>query len=154
VTVRINHVNRVVELNTLVLDHLRRLCKNLGIRHVGSLSKFEIRKSIATYFDGMDNMEKNGISPTTVASRRTNTILRLVNIIFGEHFIEDFLNINVFDMYGVQTLVVSAPLTPKAPSNAYIWGRKFETYNSVQYFDIIFVPCKFFSLNLSKHVRN
>ena len=60
-------------------------------------------------------------------------------------------------MYGVQTPVVSAPLTPKAPLNAYIWGRKFETYseyNSVQYFDIIFVPCKFFSLNLSKHVRN
>ena len=81
-------------MNTLVLDHLRRLCKNLGIRHVGSLSKFEIRKSIATYFDGMDNMEKNGISPTTVASRRTSTILRLVNVIFGEQFIEDFLNVN------------------------------------------------------------
>ena len=42
------------------------------------------------------------------------------------------LNINVFDMYGVQTPVVSAPLTPKAPLNAYIWGRKFETYNSVR----------------------
>jgi hypothetical protein len=94
VTVRINHIDRVVELNTLVLDHLRRLCKNLGMRHVGSLSKFEIRKSIATYFDGMDNMEKNGISPTTVASRRTSTILRLVNVIFGERFIEDFLKVN------------------------------------------------------------
>ncbi len=65
-----------------------------------------------------------------------------------------FLNINVFDMYGVQTPVVSAPLTPKAPLNAYIWGRKFETYNSIQYFDIVVVPRKFFSLNLSKHVRN
>jgi hypothetical protein len=42
----------------------------------------------------MDNMEKNGISPTTVASRRTSTILRLVNVIFGEQFIEDFLNVN------------------------------------------------------------
>jgi hypothetical protein len=65
-----------------------------------------------------------------------------------------FLNTNVFDMYGVQTPVVSAPLMPKAPLNAYIWRRKFEAYNSVQYLDIIFVPCKFFSLNLSKHVRN
>ena len=49
-------------------------------------------------------------------------------------------------MYGVQTPVVSAPLTPKAHFNTYIWGRKFETYNSVhysEYFDIIFVPCKF-----------
>jgi hypothetical protein len=56
-------------------------------------------------------------------------------------------------MYGVQTPVVSVPLTPKAPLNAYIWGRKFETCNSVQYFDIIFVPCKFFSLNLSKRAK-
>ena len=49
-------------------------------------------------------------------------------------------------MYCVQTPVVSAPLTPKAHFNTYIWGRKFETYNSVhysEYFDIIFVPCKF-----------
>jgi hypothetical protein len=90
VTVQINHVDRVVELNTLILDHLRRLCKNLGMRHVGSLSKFEIRKSIATYFNSMDNLEKSGVSPTTVASRRTSTILRLVNVIFGERFIEDF----------------------------------------------------------------
>jgi hypothetical protein len=56
-------------------------------------------------------------------------------------------------MYGVRTPVVSAPLTSKAHLNAYIWGRKFETFNSVQYseyFDIIFVPCKFFQFEFVK----
>jgi hypothetical protein len=28
--------------------------------------------------------------------------------------------------------------------NGYIWGRKFETCNTVQYFHIIFEPCTFF----------
>ena len=76
VTVQINHIDGIVGLNTLVLDHLRRLSKNLGMRHAGSLSKFEIRKSIAAYFNGMDNLEKNCILPTTVKSRRTSPILR------------------------------------------------------------------------------
>lgn len=90
VAVQINHVDRVVELNTLVLDHLRQLCKNLGMRHVGLLSKFKIQKSIAVCFDSMDNTETNGISPATIASsRRASTFLRLVNVTFGEQFIED-----------------------------------------------------------------
>ena len=94
VTVRINHVDRVVDLNSLVVDHLRRLCKNLGVTHMGSLSKFEIRKAIARYFQGLNTMEQSGVTPTTVASRRTSTILRLVNVIFSERFIEDLLKVN------------------------------------------------------------
>ena len=62
--------------------------------HTGSLSKFEIRKSIATYFQGMENLEESGITPTNNASRRTSTILRLVNVIFSEQFIEDLLKVN------------------------------------------------------------
>jgi len=42
-----------------------------------------------------------------------------------------FLNINVFDMYGVQTPVVSVPLTPKAPLNAYIWDESLK--HAIQY---------------------
>ena len=94
VKVTINDVERVVDLNSLVVDHLRRLCKNLGMTHTGSHSKFEIRKSIATYFQGMENLEQSGITPTTVASRRTSTILRLINVIFSEQFIEDLLKVN------------------------------------------------------------
>jgi hypothetical protein len=47
VTVRINHEDRVVDLNSLVVNHLRRLCKKLRVIHMGSLSKFEIRKAFA-----------------------------------------------------------------------------------------------------------
>ncbi len=94
VKVTINNVDRVVDLNSLVVDHLRRLCKNLGVTHTGSLSKFEIRKAIASFFQGMENLEQSGITPTTVASRRTSTILRLVNVIFSNQFIEDLLKVN------------------------------------------------------------
>ena len=94
VKVTINNVDRVVDLSSLVVDHLRRLCKNLGMTHTGSLSKFEIRESIATYFQGMENLEESGITPTTVASRRTSTILCLVNVIFSKQFIEDLLKVN------------------------------------------------------------
>jgi hypothetical protein len=40
-------------------------------------------------------VEQSGITPTTVASRRTSTILRLlVNVIFSSQFIEDLLKVN------------------------------------------------------------
>jgi hypothetical protein len=58
VKVTINNVDRVVDLKSLVVDHLRRLCKNLGMTHTGSLSKFEIRKAIASFSEGWRTWNK------------------------------------------------------------------------------------------------
>jgi hypothetical protein len=43
VKVTTNGVERIVDLTGLVLDHLRRLAKNLGVMNCGSLNKYDIR---------------------------------------------------------------------------------------------------------------
>jgi hypothetical protein len=94
VKVTINNIDRVVDLNSLLVDHLCRLCKNLGMTHTGSLSKFEIRKAIASFFRGMENVEQSGSTLTTVALQRNSTILRLINVLFSSQLIEDLLKVN------------------------------------------------------------
>lgn len=83
-----------MNLTTLTVSHLRQLCKNLGIMNCGSLSKYEIRRAIATYFSYQERLEKNGMLPSSAASRMTSTVCRAVNVIFSEHFIEDFKQVN------------------------------------------------------------
>ncbi|KAI2492718.1 hypothetical protein MHU86_21825 [Fragilaria crotonensis] len=94
VTVNLNFKEIVVNLTTLTVSHLRQLCKNLGIMNCGSLSKYEIRRAIATYFSYQERLEKNGMLPSSAASRMTSTVCRAVNVIFSKHFIEDFKHLN------------------------------------------------------------
>lgn len=94
--VNINKVVRVVDLNSLVLDRLCLLCKNLGITYTCSLSKFEILKVIASVFQGMENLEQSGITLTTVASRSQYNLSPSTcsNVEFCNQFIKDLFKVN------------------------------------------------------------
>ena len=94
VTVTIDNVETVIDLKTMILDHLHQLCKNVGVKNVGSSNKFEIRKSLASYFKYLDELEKKGLAPTSIVSQMTSTILQAVNVVFTELFIEDFKKVN------------------------------------------------------------
>jgi hypothetical protein len=94
VKVTVNFRDIIVNLKVLTVSHLRQLCKNLGIMNCGSLSKYKIRRAIATYFSYQERLEKNGMLPSSAASRMTSTVCRAVNIIFSEQFIEDFKQVN------------------------------------------------------------
>ena len=84
----------VFDLKTLTVDHLRKLCTNVGIANCRSHNKFNCRKALATYFRYQDALETNGLKPTTHASRVTGTICRAVNVVFSAEFIEDFKTVN------------------------------------------------------------
>ena len=94
VNVTINGIERIVDLNGLVLDHLRRLAKNLGVVNTGSLNKFDIWQAIASYFTYQESLEAKGLVASSNASRMTSTVCRAVNVIFSEQFIEDFTTVN------------------------------------------------------------
>lgn len=94
VKVTINGVERMVDLAGLVLDHLRRLAKNLGVLNCGSLNKYDIRQAIASYFTYQESLEEKGLVASSNASRITNTVCRAVNVIFSEQFIEEFKTVN------------------------------------------------------------
>jgi hypothetical protein len=70
VMVSIDNVEKVIDLKTMILDHLHQLCKN-----VGSSNKFEIHKSLASYFKYLDEKEKKGLAPTSITSQLTSTIM-------------------------------------------------------------------------------
>ena len=82
------------DLKSLTVDHLRKLCTNIGIVNCGSQNKFNCRKAIATYFRYQDTLETSGLKPMSHASRVTSTICRAVNIVFSGEFIEDFKTVN------------------------------------------------------------
>jgi hypothetical protein len=89
-----NEPEVVFDLKTLTVDHLRKLCTNIGIVNCGSHNKFNCRKAIATYFRYQNTLERNGLRPTSHASRVTSTICRAVNVVFSAEFIEDFKTVN------------------------------------------------------------
>ncbi|KAI2495808.1 hypothetical protein MHU86_18694 [Fragilaria crotonensis] len=80
--VTINGVDRIVVLAGLVLDHLRRLAKNLGVLNCGSLNKYNHCQAIALYFTYQESLEEKGLVVSSNASRITNnTVCRAVNVI-------------------------------------------------------------------------
>ena len=95
-TVTVNFENRevVVDLKTLIVDHLRQLCKNVGAVNCCSANKFDCRKALATYFKYQDELERKGLTATSTASRLTSTICRAVNVVFSEQFVDDFFSVN------------------------------------------------------------
>jgi hypothetical protein len=82
------------DVDSLSLDQIRQLCKNVGVTNCGSMNKFQCRKAIAMYFHYRDNLEKKGLSATSYAARITSTICRAVNVVFSDQFIEDFKTVN------------------------------------------------------------
>jgi hypothetical protein len=79
----------VFNLSVLTVDNLRNLCMSLGISNAGSLSKFNCRKAITTYFWFQEPLANIGIRPTSHAARITSTVCHAVNVVFSTDFIED-----------------------------------------------------------------
>jgi hypothetical protein len=94
VTVDVDNREVVVDLKTLVVDHLRQLCKNVGAVNCGSANKFDCRKAIATYIKYQNELERKGLTASSTASRVTSTICRAVNVVFSEQFVDDFFKVN------------------------------------------------------------
>jgi hypothetical protein len=63
----------VYDLKPLVLDHLRQLCRNVGVCNTGSMNKFELRKALAAFINYQNELDQKGISATSTASRLTST---------------------------------------------------------------------------------
>jgi len=87
-------VEEPYDLKALFTLPLRTLCKNVGIANCGSKNKFECRRSIATFFSYQDELETNGLKPTSHAGRLTSTLCRAINVVFSEQFIESFKTVN------------------------------------------------------------
>jgi hypothetical protein len=80
----------VVHLKGIVVDHLRRLAKNLGVLNCGSLNKYDIRRAIASHVTDQESREeKRRVGSSRHASRITNTVCRAVNVIFSEQFMDE-----------------------------------------------------------------
>ncbi|KAI2490486.1 hypothetical protein MHU86_24083 [Fragilaria crotonensis] len=94
------------DLKTLVIDHLRRFCKNVGVLNCGSLNKFDCRKALAKFLKIKDpqhhyhhHQEDNTLDDemrlsarrVAATARLTSTILRAVNVVFSDKFRNDFL---------------------------------------------------------------
>lgn len=94
VAVNVDNREVVVDLKTLVVDHLRQLCKNIGVVNCGSANKFDCRKALATYIKYQDELERKGLTATSTASRLTSTICRAVNVVFSDQFVDDFFTVN------------------------------------------------------------
>jgi hypothetical protein len=84
----------VIDLSSLIVDHLRILCKNVGISNFGSKNKFECRKAIADFLEYQNKLDSRGLHPTSNAARITSTICRAVNVVFSDEFISEFMTVN------------------------------------------------------------
>lgn len=92
------------DLKTLVIDHLRRFCKNVGVLNCGSLNKFDCRKALAKFLkikdpqhhyhnedNTLDDEMRLSARRAAATARLTSTILRAVNVVFSDKFRNDFL---------------------------------------------------------------
>ena len=84
----------VYNLKQLLVEHIRKLCSNLGITNCGSQNNFNCRKAIASYFRYEDALHGTGMKPTSHASVLTSTVCRAINVVFSDEFIEDFKTVN------------------------------------------------------------
>ncbi|KAI2489793.1 hypothetical protein MHU86_24787 [Fragilaria crotonensis] len=120
----------VYNLKLLIVEHIRKLCSNVGITNCGSQNNFNCRKAIAAYFRYEDALDANGLKPTSHASRLTSTICRAINVVFSEEFIEDFKTVND----GKARKDHESKNTSKA-----FWIRAIKAYNSCVACDTISV---------------
>jgi hypothetical protein len=80
------------ELNNLTLDHLRKLCKNVGVKYVNKCTKFQCRKALWVLAEYQQGRESGAL--TTTSDKTTNNIIRITNIIFSHEFLDSFLALN------------------------------------------------------------
>ena len=78
----------------LNLCQLRQFCRRLGLRHTASSNKHACRKAIAQAILFESGLKEHGLHPRNTEIRARNTLLRLINVIFGSCFIDRLLAIN------------------------------------------------------------
>jgi hypothetical protein len=71
---------KIVDLNSLVVDHLRLLCKNIGITNFGSKNKFECRKMLADFLDYQKRLDAYGLHPASNAAK-IQAVYKFVNLV-------------------------------------------------------------------------
>ena len=49
---------------------------------------------MATFIKYQDELQQKGLTATSTASRLTSTICRIVNVVFSEQFVDEFLSVN------------------------------------------------------------
>jgi hypothetical protein len=84
----------VFDLKKLNADQIRQLSRNVGCSNTGSANKFRCRVVMATYFDHKASLIERGINHQSSEARTTSTLLRIINVIFSDEFVEEFKQAN------------------------------------------------------------
>jgi hypothetical protein len=83
-----------IEISSLNLDQIRKLCKNVGLQYINKCSKFQCRKALWVLAKYQQGRERDSIAYSTVSDKMTNNIIRLTNIIFSHEFFDSFITLN------------------------------------------------------------
>jgi hypothetical protein len=76
-----------IEISSLNLDQIRKLCKNVGLQNINKCSKFQCHKALWVLAKYQQGRERDSIAYSTVSNKMTNNIIHLTNIIFSHEFL-------------------------------------------------------------------
>lgn len=78
----------------LNLDQLRKLCANVGVTNAGSSSKYKCRQAIASLIRYEQQLQGKGLAPGSHGARTSNSLCRVINVVFGPDFVDRFVTLN------------------------------------------------------------
>ena len=80
----------MLDLNTLTLDQLRKLCKKVGVNnYINNRNRFQCRKALWAVAQHQEGPRTR--VAVTMTDRTTNNIIRISNILFSHQFLDSFL---------------------------------------------------------------
>ena len=84
-----------LDLSTLNLDQMRKLCRKVGVKYANKCTKFNCRKAMSILAEYQEQRESDSLPfAGTLSDRMTTNIVRLTNIIFSHEFLDSFLTLN------------------------------------------------------------
>jgi hypothetical protein len=86
--------NALFDLEKLTVLQIWLFCKQIGVPHCGSKDKLRCQQSIAADVSYTQQLKAKNIQPTNLATKLSNTICRVINIVFSDVFIWDFRTAN------------------------------------------------------------
>jgi hypothetical protein len=92
-SVVIDDSGKSFQLTNLTVFQTRYFCKRVGLQYCGSKNKQVCRQLLAHHIQFNNNLDPQ-LEPSWYATKIMNNICRLVNVVFGESFIEDFKTVN------------------------------------------------------------
>jgi hypothetical protein len=81
-------------LDTLTLDQIRLLCRNIGVKHYQGYSKFKCKRAIYELIIFMEKKERCELEVDTIKDVMSSNIIRLTNVIFSSEYFDDFIKLN------------------------------------------------------------